>query len=207
MDDIKARLDMNITFEVENGIELDRIGEPFMRGEVLAVELIVKNSTNVRRGYAEAKCANYGWCVMYLMITPEYLYEESKKALIQFMDNSRLSEPTIGSIYENFDWSEKLKNKYLATYISNPYVKKNNQVWLCADGTFKSTIKQKGFGELSKKYRGKKSGTWEGRGTGPQGELILNFKKADSVTIVLELKDDKLFIEDERFYFMDHQCK
>lgn len=207
MDDIKARLDMNIKFEVENGIELDRKGDPFMRGDVLAVELIVKNSTNSRLGYAEAKCADYGWCVMYLMITPEYMYEESKAGLIAFMDNSKLGEPTLGSIYENFNWPEKLKNKYLATYISNPYVKKNNQVWLCADGTFKSKIQQKGFGELSKKYKGNKSGTWEGRGMGPKGELILNFKKADPVSVALELNDDKLYIEGSRFYFMDHTCK
>jgi hypothetical protein len=198
---------MDIKFEVENGIELDRRGDPFMRGDVLAVELIVKNSTNNSLGYAEAKCADYGWCVMYLMITPEYMYEESKNGLIAFMDNSKLSEPTLGSIYENFNWPEKLKNKYLATYISNPYVKKNNQVWLCADGTFRSKIQQKGFGELSKKYKGNKSGTWEGRGTGPKGELILNFKKADPVSVALELKDDKLYIQGDRFYFMDHTCK
>jgi len=207
MDDIRARLDLNIKFEVENGIELDRNGEPFMRGEVLALELVVKNSTEKRLGYAEAKCADYGWCVMYLMITPEYMYEESKKGLIQFMDNSTLGEPTLGSMYANFDWPEKLKNKYLATYISNPYVKKNNQVWLCADGSFRSKIQQKGLGELSKKYKGNRSGTWEGRGIGSQGELILNFKKADPVVVRLELKDDKLFIEGNRFYVMEHNCK
>ena len=207
MDDIKARLDLDIKFEVQNGIELDRKGDPFMRGEVLAVELVVKNSTNNLLGYAEAKCADYGWCVMYLMITPEYIYEESKKGLIQFMDNSSLGEPTLGSLYANFDWPEKLKNKYLATYISNPYVKKNNQVWLCADGTFKSKIQQKGMGDLSKKYKGNRSGTWEGRGIGPNGELILNFKKADPVTVRLELKDDKVYIEGTRFYVMEHNCK
>ena len=207
MDDIKARLDLDIKFEVQNGIELDRKGDPFMRGEVLAVELVVKNSTNNLLGYAEAKCADYGWCVMYLMITPEYIYEESKKGLIQFMDNSSLDEPTLGSLYANFDWPEKLKNKYLATYISNPYVKKNNQVWLCADGTFKSKIQQKGMGDLSKKYKGNKSGTWEGRGIGPNGELILNFKKADPVTVRLELKDDKVYVEGTRFYVMEHNCK
>jgi len=207
MDDIKARLELDIKFEVQNGIELDRKGDPFMRGDVLAVELIVKNSSNNLLGYAEAKCADYGWCVMYLMITPEYIYEESKKGLIRFMDNSTLSEPTLGSLYANFDWPEKLKNKYLATYISNPYVKKNNQVWLCADGTFKSKIQQKGMGELSKKYKGNKSGTWEGRGIGPNGELILNFKKAEPVTVRLELKDDKIYVEGTRFYVMEHNCK
>lgn len=207
MDDIKARLDLDIKFEVENGIELDRKGDPFMRGEVLAVDLVVKNSTNNLLGYAEAKCADYGWCVMYLMITPEYIYEESKKGLIQFMDNSTLGEPTLGSLYANFDWPEKLKGKYLATYISNPYVKKNNQVWLCPDGTFRSKIQQKGFGDLSKKYKGSKSGTWEGQGIGPTGELILHFKKADPVSVSLELKEDKLYINGNRFYVMEHKCK
>jgi hypothetical protein len=207
MDDIKARLDMNVKFEVENGIRLDRKGEPFMRGEVLALEMIVKNSSNNSLGYAEAKCSDYGWCVMYLMITPEYIYEESKAGLMTFMDNSRLGEPTMGSLYANFDWSDKLKNKYLATYLSNPYVKKNNQLWLCADGTFKSKIQQKGFGDLPKQYKGKSSGTWSCKSIGPEAELTLNFKKADLVTVNLELKDDKLYVQGNRFYFMDYECK
>lgn len=207
MDDIKERLDLDIKFEVENGIELDRRGEPFMRGDVLAVELIVKNNTRNLLGYAEAKCADYGWCVVYLMIVPEFMYEKSKAGLISFMDNSRLGEPSLGSIYENFNWSEKLKNKYLATYLSNPYVKKNNQVWLCADGSFKSKIQQKGFGDLSKKYKGNKSGTWESKGIGPTGQLMLYFKKADPIAVELELKDDKLFIQGSRYYFMEYDCK
>ncbi len=208
MEEIKERLNLDIKFEIENGIELDRKGEPFMRGDVLAIELVVKNSTNNLLGYAEAKCADFGWCVMYLAITPEYIYEEVKKGLITFMDNSTLGEPTLGSIYENFNWPEKLKNKYLATYLSNPYVKKKNQVWLCADGTFKSKIQQKGFGDLSKKYKGNRSGTWEGRGIGPNGKLILHFKKADPVTVELEIRDDKLYIGQDRYYVMENtNCK
>jgi len=40
-----------------------------MRGEVLALEMEVKNNSRNLLGYAEAKCADYGWCVVYLMIT------------------------------------------------------------------------------------------------------------------------------------------
>jgi hypothetical protein len=200
-------LSLNIKFEVENGIELAANGEPFMRGDVLALEMVVKNSSNNLLGYAEAKCADYGWCVIYLMITPEYMYEESKKALIQFMDNSTMGEPSLGNLYENFDWPEKLKNKYLATYISNPYVKNSNQVWLCADGTFRSKLQQKNIGNLSKKQKGNRSGTWEGRGIGSKGELTLHFKKTDPLTVELELKDDKLYIKGQRFYVMEHNCK
>jgi len=207
MDDIKERLSLNIKFEVENGIELAAKGDPFMRGEVLALEMMVKNSTNNLLGYAEAKCADYGWCIVYLMITPEYMYEESKKTLIQFMDNSRLGEPSLGSLYANFDWSEKLKNKYITTYISNPYVKVKDQVWLCADGTFKSKLQQKNIGNLSKKQRGNGSGTWEVKGIGPIGELTLHFKKAEPLNVELELKDDRLFINGHRFYVMEHNCK
>lgn len=207
MDDIKERLSLNIKFEVENGIELAAKGDPYMRGEVLALEMMVKNSTNNLLGYAEAKCADYGWCIVYLMITPEYMYEESKKTLIQFMDNSRLGEPTLGSLYANFDWPEKLKNKYITTYISNPYVKVKDQVWLCADGTFKSKLQQKNIGNLSKKQKGNRSGTWEGKGVGPTGELTLHFKKAEPLNVKLELKDDRLFINGHRFYVMEHNCK
>jgi hypothetical protein len=207
MDDIKERLSLDVKFEVENGIELANRGEPFMRGDVLALEMIVKNSTENLLGYAEAKCADYGWCVVYLMITPEYMYEESKKALIQFMDNSTMGEPTMGSLYQNFDWPEKLKNKYLTTYINNPYVKAKDQVWLCSDGTFKSKLQQKGVGSLSKKHKGTRSGTWEGEGIGPTGQLTLNFKKADPIVVQLELKDDKIYVNGYRFYVMEHHCK
>ena len=207
MDDIKERLSLNIKFEVENGIELAAKGDPFMRGEVLALEMEVKNSTNNLLGYAEAKCADYGWCIVYLMITPEYMFEESKKTLIQFMNSSTMGEPTLGTIYANFDWPEKLKNKYITTFISNPYVKVKDQVWLCADGTFKSKLQQKNIGNLSKKQKGNRSGTWEGRGIGPTGELTLHFKKAEPLNVMLELKDDRLFINGHRFYVMEHNCK
>ena len=208
MDEIKERLNLDIRFEIENGIELNRVGDAFMRGDVLAANLVVENSTNELLGYAEAKCADYGWCVMYLAIAPKEVYDKVKSGLIEFMDNSQLGEPTLGSLYDNFDWPDKLKDKYLATYLSNPYVKKNNQVWLCSDGTFKSKIQQKGFGDLSKKYKGNRSGTWTGEGKGAIGKLTLNFSKADPVTVELEIKEDKLYIGQDRYYVMEYKdCK
>jgi len=197
--------------EVENNIKLVRSSEVFERDEAIAVDLTVENSTNSAKGYMEAKCSEYNKCLVLLLITRESFLEDTKNGLKQFMDNTILSEPTLGEMYENFEWSEFFGGKYLATRQINPYEKarRNNQLWLCPDGTFKSYIKIKGFAEVPKKILGDRSGTWEADGKGPQGILRLYFKKLDQpVEVPAELREDQLFINDIRYYVMQNSsCK
>jgi hypothetical protein len=210
-EDLRKRWTEGPGLEVENNIRLVRSSEVFSRGDVIAADLTVENSTNNSNGYIEAKCSEYNKCLVLLLITRESFLEKTKSGLKQFMDNSELSEPTLGDIYESFDWSDFFGGKYLATRQINPYEKarRNNQLWMCPDGTFKSYIKIKGFAEVPAKIRGDRSGTWEAEGTGPQGILRLYFKKLDQpVEVPAELRDDQLFINDIRYYVMqNNRCK
>jgi hypothetical protein len=204
--ELLSRLDINL--DVGNNIQLARKGELINRGDVLATELQVIGSTNTKTGYLEAKCSEFGWCVTYMLVcSPDY-YESFKKGLMDFMNTTVLNEPSLGSIYDQFDWSEFLSSKYLATYISNPYVKKNNQVWLCPDGTFKSKIQQKGLGDIPKEYKGSKSGTYQVQGKGSTGELILHFQKGEPISVKAEIREDKIYLNGNRFYAMENkECK
>ncbi len=197
--------------EVENNIKLVRSSEVFDRGEVIAADLKVENSTNNAKGYMEAKCSNNNKCLVLLLITLDQYLEKTKAGLRQFMDNSTLSEPSMGDIYENLDWTDFFENKYLATRQINPYekAKRKNQLWLCPDGTFRSYIKIKGFANISKQIKGNRTGTWEAEGIGRSGTLRLYFKKmSESVEVPTELREDQLFINDIRYFVMQNDaCK
>ena len=79
---IKTRWETGPGLEVENNIKLVRSSDVFERGDVIAAELKVENSTNKAIGYMEAKCSEYEKCLVLLLIVPEQFYEESKKGLI-----------------------------------------------------------------------------------------------------------------------------
>jgi hypothetical protein len=197
--------------EVENNIKLVRSSDVFERGNAIAADLRVENSTNNNKGYIEAKCSEYNRCLVLLLIVPEEFLELSKKGLMKFIDNAVLAEPTMKDIYENFSWADFYGGKYLATRQVNPYesAKRNNQLWMCPDGTFRSHIKVKGFASIDKKIKGNKSGTWEALGTGPGGKLLLHFKNLDQpLEVPTELRDDQLFINNIRYYVMqNNSCK
>ena len=197
--------------EVENNIILVRSSEVFNRGDAIAADLIVENSTNNLKGYIEAKCSDYERCLSLLLVVQEPFLEQAKTGLKQFMDNSVLTEPTMGDIYENFSWADFFGGKYLATRQINPYekAKRKNEIWLCPDKTFRSVIKIKGFANVPKPVKGSKSGTWEATGTGSTGILRLYFKKMEQpVEVPTELRDDQLFINDIRYYVMqNNSCK
>lgn len=197
--------------EVENNIKLVRSSDVFERGDAIAADLIVENSTNNLKGYIEAKCSDYGRCLTLLLVVPEPFLEKAKAGLQQFMDYTVMSEPTMGDIYDDFVWADFFGGKFLATRQINPYEKekRKNEIWLCPDGTFRSVIRIKGFANVPKPVSGRKSGTWEATGTGSTGILRLVFNKMeDPVEVSTEIRDDKLYINNIRYFVMQNTtCK
>jgi hypothetical protein len=194
--------------KAENDINATLTREPYERNGATAGDFTVNNSSGGNKIYLEAKCGSYGICVEYLLISPAVSFDENKKSIMQFCDNTTLSEPTMVSIYDNFDWTKFFSGKYVTTYISNPYAKKKNELWICGNGTFRTNIKQKNIGNAPDEYKGSKKGTWEVTVKGPVTELILNFAKLNPVTIQCEIKDDKIFLNGERYYVMEYaDCK
>ena len=143
------------------------------------------------------------------LLSPVDAFDTYKKNFDELVASSQMSEPTIGSIYGDFDWAEFLKNKYLMSIATDGNYKEQNEIWLCDDGTFKSKIKSKGFGKAENSpYRGKKKGTWTAEGVGEKGKLKLNFEKNAPVVLDMEIKDDKIFINGGRFFALQYEgCK
>jgi hypothetical protein len=194
--------------KAENDINAVLTKEPYERNGATAGEFTVRNSSGRNSIYMEFKCGNYGICIEYMLIGAAQSFEENKKSLIQFCDNTTLSEPTMVSIYDNFDWAKLFSGKYITTYISNPYAKKKNELWICGNGTFKTNIKQKNIGNAPAEYKGSKKGKWEVTGKGPATDLILSYEKASPVTIHCEINDDKIYLNGERYYLMEYnECK
>jgi len=95
------------------------------------------------------------------------------------------------------------------TFTSYQHYKKENHLWLCADGTFKSKLNRKGLAkESSSKYYGKKKGTWKAEGVGATGKLYLSFKKLNEIEVQLEITDEKIHMNNERYFVMESpNCK
>jgi hypothetical protein len=118
-------------------------------------------------------------------------------------------EPKEVDPYMDFDWQEFLGGKYMASYERLQGSKKNSEVWLCSDGTFKSKLKRKGvFAGTASEYMGNKKGTWRAGEVGSNSTLTLEFKNLPPVTLDIYIEEEKIFVNGTRFFFMqDDICK
>jgi hypothetical protein len=199
------KTDISVTDEIVINI----IGEPEMQGNKMWGEFEVTGGREPFIGYAEAIEGNYGWTISMVLLSPEGQYESFKKNFDQMIRSSIIEEPSIGSVYGDFNWAEFLKNKYLMSYLSSMQYREQDELWLCADGTFRSKIKSKGRLVIEKSpYKGRRKGTWTAEGIGEKGKLNLTSSKGESVMLNMEIKDDKIFINGGRFFALENErCK
>jgi len=196
-------------FSVTDEIVISIKGEPKISGNKMWADFVVTGSREPFVGYAEAIEGGYGWTVVMILLSPVSKYEGYKNNFDQLVASSVLQEPTIGSKYGDFNWAEFLKNKYLMSYLSEIQYKEQDEIWLCPDGTFRSKIKSKGRLVTEKSpYKGSRKGSWTAEGIGEIGKLNLITSKDESVTLQMEIKDDKIFINGGRFFALENnQCK
>lgn len=197
--------DLSLTDEIVISIK----GEPKVEGNIMNGEFDVTGSQEPYVGFAHAIDGGHGWTITLVLLSPVSQYEQYSKNFDQLIASSAVQEPSIGSIYGDFNWPEFLKNKYLMSYLSSTQYKEQNEVWLCADGSFRSKIKTKGMLKVENSaYKGKKKGTWMAEGVGEKGKLHLYFTKNDAVELDMEIKDDKIFINGGRFFALENNdCK
>lgn len=197
--------DLSLTDEIVVSIK----GEPKIEDNRMIGEFEVTGSKEPFVGHAVAIDGGHGWTITLILLSPVSQYEAYRKNFDQLIASSVVEEPSIGSIYGDFNWPEFLKNKYLMSYLSSTEYREQNEVWLCADGTFRSKIKTKGMLKVEDSaYKGKKKGTWTAEGIGEKGKLHLYFTKNDDVVLDMEIKDDKIFINGGRFFALENpECK
>lgn len=197
--------DIPVTDEIVININ----GSPAIEGNKMRGNFDVTGTKEPFTGYAEAIEGGHGWTIVIILLSPVSKAEDYKMNFDQLVTSSKIEAPSIGSIYGNFNWVDFLKNKYLMSYLSSEQYKEQNEVWLCADGSFRSKIKTKGMLKVKNSaYKGNKKGTWTAEGIGEKGTLDLKFSKNDPVTLDLEIKDNKIFVNGERFFALENsQCK
>lgn len=205
MDMSELRKEWNHPLSLTDAIVISLKGEPTIEDNRMTGKFEVTGSIEPYKGYAVAIDGGHGWTMTLSLLAPVNLYEAYRKNFDQLVASSIVEEPSIGSIYGDFDWPKFLNNKYMMSYLSSTQYKEQNEIWLCADGTFRSKIKTKGLLKVEKSaYKGRKKGTWMAEGVGEEGKLHLYFTKNDDLILDIEIKDDKIFINGGRFFALEN---
>ncbi len=137
--------------------------DPVIKNDILSSEVIGEGDAvnKGNRAFAIAKCNPSGPCVTLLTLAPIQFFEAVKNVAIKFMETSSFEPPSNAPIHADLEWKEFLSNKSLLAYIDMDGGSKQNTVDFCADGTFTSSVKKKGFlKKENSKYNGNNAGQW-----------------------------------------------
>lgn len=208
MDMAELRKEWNHHLSLTDELVISLEGEPTIVGNRMTGNFEVTGSRIPYKGYAVAVDGGHGWTLSMSLLAPVDKYDDYRKNFDQLVTSSEVVEPSIGSIYGDFNWPEYLKNKYLMSYLSSTQYKEQDEIWLCGDGTFRSKIKSKGRLVTEKSpYKGSKKGTWTAEGIGEKGKLSLTLK-GEVIVLEMEIKDDKIFVNGGRFFALENtDCK
>jgi len=209
MDLNQLRKEWNNSLSLTDELVITLKGDPEMNGKRMTGDFEVIGSQKPYQAYAVSIDGGHGWTLSVALLCPVEKFNDFKKSFDQLLASSVVEEPSLGSIYGDFNWAEFLQNKYLMSYMSSTQFKEQDELWLCADGSFRSKIKSKGKLVVDKSpYKGRRKGTWSAEGIGEQGKLMLSSSKGESVALVMEIKDDKIFINGSRFFALENnECK
>jgi len=196
-------------FSVTDEIIISIKGDPRIEGKKMTADFDVTGAQEPFMGYAVAIEGDYDWTIVMIILSPIKNKDTYMKNFNQLLASSVIQEPSIGTLYGDFNWSEFLKNKYLMSYLSSAQYKEQDEIWLCANGTFRAKIKSKGKLVVEKSpYKGNNKGTWTAEGIGEKGKLYLSVSKNNDATLEMEIKDDKIFINGGRFFALENEnCK
>lgn len=204
----QIKVDWQKGFDMGNGFIIKPSDKIVQRmAETLAAELSLGNNTSGMKGYIEAKCGDYDICLISLLSSDAKNFESNKKSLQDFMDSMQFTKPSDENPYTNFDWDPFLRGKQLVTFSFDNKSSKETLVNLCGDGTFKAVFKKSGLFK-DQGLKGKKKGTWSVNGIGPTTKLVLTIDKMGPVETKLEIRDEKIFANGERYFISNsEECK
>lgn len=201
--------------ELQPGLTIRSDGNITDRGDWITSNVVVEGDEQRKggyQGYLEARCGDYGYCITLFLVCAPADFKRFQKDVQKFADNITLVEPSLADIFADFDWKEFLQYKYGVTYESYQGYKKENHVWICGDGTFRTQLNRKGKLARSERgdYSGKNRGTWTAEGIGAEGKLTLSFSKKnlEPVQVDLFIEENKIYMNGERYFLMDNKdCK
>jgi len=199
-------------FELSETMKL-KASSATIEDELLKAEVKIEGEyiNKAYKGFAVARCSPSGPCITTLMVAPEMYYEAVKAMVVKVMQASSFEPPSNASLYTNFNWNEFLSNKVLVAYGFEQGGSKENEIHLCADGTFSANIKKTGFMKnQNPEYRGRTSGNWTVSGTGPATTIQFTFSKKDLPILEapLLIEDEKVLSNGERYFVgQSDKCK
>lgn len=197
--------------DLSESIQMKATEDASIQGDMLSAEVLPagKSVNTGNKGYAVARCGQFGKCITCLGVGPVQFFDQIKAAVTTFMSGAAFTEPSNISIYADFDWKEFLTGKMLVAFAAVEAGSRENTVHLCADGTFTAQIDKKGvFKEQNPQYKGKQSGTWTAEGIGDTGKLTLKFNKLPSAEFTMVIKDEQITVNGDRYFAGDSdKCK
>ena len=198
--------------DLTDGLRLQRDGEILSRGkDVISVmgKLVGNNANSQGKYYLEAKCSPAGFCVSYISTADAVSFDKVKKAVLEFVENTTFEKPSNESPYANFDWEKFLTGKILMSFGYENISKREDQINLCSDGTFRSNIKRTGvFKDQAKSYQGKQRGKWDVKSDGAKATITFTFDKLPPIDVEIEAKDEEIYVRGDRYFVGEsEECK
>jgi hypothetical protein len=199
----QVKKNMIAGLELGNGNVLKSDGMIFTRGKSIASQIVLTQKTSDDKGYIETQCGPFGVCISATLFAAPQDFDKLQKSLYEFMDAISWVEPNLEADYGDFSWHEYLSGKHLLNYDYVPNAKAENDIWLCADGTFTTKLKRGGLlKDEVQSYKGTKKGTWTTLSTGQNGLLTLNYDKLPPLEVVLKIDEDRIFLNEKRHFVM-----
>ena len=193
--------------ELSPGLFAKIKGDIIEKENFMSAEFYFTNKSRFS-AYSEALCSETGTCIVTMLIAGDQHYQQLKFGVTEFIESVTLSEPTMENVYGDFNWSKFLGNKYLVSSNNFRSKKERNDLYLCANGTFKSNYKKGSLYNSTGKYWGKLTGNWLVNGVGNKSVLMLQFDNAAEAKIPLSIDEDKVYLRGERFFLMQYlDCK
>lgn len=191
-----AELAPGLKLQIDGGVNVRKGDILSAGGKVVGAQANAQNLV-----YLEGKCSPFGFCVVTVALADKNSLERVKQGLQAFMNSMSFVKPSTDSPYKNFDWKPFLSGKVLLGINYEQGGKKEDEVDLCADGTFESRITRTGiFKDQAKKYQGRKKGKWEVKSNGEKATLKFTFEKLDPVEIELLAKDEEIYVRGARYF-------
>ncbi|WP_456460147.1 hypothetical protein [Reichenbachiella sp.] len=190
-------------FPLAQGLSIELDGSISKNGDIITAKINVPGNDLVE-GILLARCGPYGYCLTAMVFGQKVEMTNYQDKLAPVISQVEFVEPIPRSELEIFDWQKELIGKYLFAYDRGKASKKEGQIWLDLDGTFKSKMKSSGmFKEQTGKYKGTKRGTYliYNEKNGESAKLVLLFSKLPELTLSLEKKEDQFYINGQEFYF------
>lgn len=199
-------------FNLSETIKLKAL-KPVIADGILSSEVTAEGPyiNKGNKAFAISKCSQNKPCVTVFVVAPVQFFESIKNTAIQFMNTSTFEPPSTTNPYADFDWTEFLSGKLVATYAAVTGGTKETMIHLCADGTFQANVKKGGvLKNQNPKYKGNLSGKWLVEGKGQEALLSLTFHKEglEPLEVLLKLEDEKIYSNGERYFVgKSDKCK